>query len=216
MTSQATSAWNSLFQQNNKSIDSSKSFGILSELLARYGETHRAYHNLSHIIDCLPILQEFITSSKYNIHEFEIIFAWWCHDGIYDTRGKNNEEQSAELAVKFMVDLGIPKISQKLVSDLILATKHDKILETHDAQILIDIDLSILGASVKRFDEYEINIRKEYHWVSDEDFRNGRATILKSFLDRENIFSTPMGKERYQKQAETNIKRSISRLIEHI
>ena len=38
---------------------------------------------------------------------------------------------------------------------------------THDAQLLVDIDLAILGASKSRYDQYEKQVRFEYQWVDE-------------------------------------------------
>ena len=43
---------------------------------------------------------------------------------------------------------------------LILVTMHDAIAVGRDAAVLVDVDLSILGAETARFDEYEGQIRE--------------------------------------------------------
>jgi len=76
-------------------------------------------------------------------------------------------------------------------------------------RLIADIDLSIFGQSEKKFDEYERQIRKEYEWISEDDFVVGRSAILKSFLDRPKIYLTQILRTKYEVQARRNISRSI-------
>jgi predicted metal-dependent HD superfamily phosphohydrolase len=98
------------------------------------------------------------------------------------------------------------------VYSLILSTRHQAAASGVDAEILVDIDLSILGAVPVRFDEYERQVREEYSWVPDFLFRRERKAILKEFLARPRIFSTTHFRDRYEQQARSNIERSLERL----
>lgn len=77
---------------------------------------------------------------------------------------------------------------------------------------MTDIDLAILGAPQARFDEYEDQIRREYAWVPEADFRAGRARILESFLARPRIFQTRHFNARLEESARENMARSLARL----
>ena len=78
-----------------------------------------------------------------------------------------------------------------------------------DAQVLVDADLSILGAQPARFQEYEAQVRSEYGWVPDATFRATRAKILKAFLGRPHLFCTAPFRERYEAQARRNLQHSL-------
>ena len=93
-----------------------------------------------------------------------------------------------------------------------MATRHEAVPRGVDAEILVDVDLSILGASRERFDEYERQVREEYAWVPDFLYRRERGKILKDFLARPRIFSTALFRSRYEEQARSNIGRSLERL----
>ncbi len=69
-----------------------------------------------------------------------------------------------------------------------------------DTALMTDIDLSILGAQPHKFDQYDTDIRREYSWVPDEQFRQGRVQVLKSFLDRAKIYTAPYFSEQYEQQ----------------
>ena len=80
-----------------------------------------------------------------------------------------------------------------------------------DAAVLVDIDLSILGSDMARFDEYEVQVREEYSWVPGPLFRSGRRKILQEFANRESIFTTEYFRDLYEAQARSNIARSLAR-----
>ena len=86
---------------------------------------------------------------------------------------------------------GVPRESVQHVHDLVMATRHTAVPSAQDERLLVDIDLSILGAERARFDEYEQQIRREYAYVPGFLFRRKRREILQGFLDRPAIYSTP-------------------------
>ena len=81
--------------------------------------------------------------------------------------------------------------------------------ETPDQQLIVDIDLSILGAPLERFFEYERQVRQEYSWVDEAIFRSVRSRILQEFLARPSIYSTMIFRDRLERPARENLKRSI-------
>ena len=106
-----------------------------------------------------------------------------------------------------------PAIVQR-VNSLIMATKHDQPCRSRDEAVLTDIDLAILGSDPERFAEYERQIRVEYSWVPDQQFRDGRTAILRRFLERDSIFQTESFRKRFEIQAKENLLASI-RMLEH-
>ena len=179
---------------------------VLRDLLSRYGEPYRVYHNLSHIVAMLDELE------MVNENNPAIALAIWFHDVVYDPKDKDNEEQSAELAKKEIQKIGLPSLLGEQVNNLVMATKHTAVPVDHTAQILVDIDLIVLGKSEKEFDVYEAGIRKEYEWVPQPDFCAGRLKILQSFLDRPWIYSTQLFRDKYESVARKNLKKAIKQL----
>lgn len=94
------------------------------ELVSLYGGTNRAYHNFVHIAHVLGELDKVYKLLK-NPDQVEV--ALWYHDSVYDTKTKDNEEKSADLAEKRLAEAGIKKQFIDGVTAMILATKHDKI-----------------------------------------------------------------------------------------
>ena len=113
--------WNDLWKRLGGQSDEVEAY---HKLVSCYREPHRAYHNLEHIDDCLCQLDD--------AHEFaqrpdEVEAAVWFHDVVYDTRASDNEEQSAEWAVRTIVDGGVSDEVAGNVSNLILATQHQSV-----------------------------------------------------------------------------------------
>ncbi len=147
------------------------------------------------------------------IHSDAIELALWYHDTVYDTKNKNSEKRSAQLVKDMIKNASLPDNFGELVLNFIMATKHSVVPTDPDTQLLVDIDLSILGQTDEKFDEYEKQIRKEYEWVSEEAFIAGRSKILQSFLSRPSIYSTDFFHDKYEERARRNISRSLSRLL---
>lgn len=179
-----------------------------TRLEAAYNEEHRAYHNLHHIADCLAELDIVDTPAAAESIELAI----WYHDVIYDTHTSDNEAQSAEWADR---DLRRFEFSDEIRDDvrrLILATQHTEKTEEMDEALLVSIDLSTLGKTRERYAEYAASIRQEYDWVPDSDFVEGRAKVLRSFLDRGSIYPHLEFRDRYEKQARENLAWELNQL----
>ena len=206
MTNHNEQRWMSLWERIGAQGNAHE---VYNDLVARYSEPHRAYHTLEHIGHCLDELEQ-VRHLATNPDAVEL--ALWYHDAIYDTKTKDSEERSAALAVEMVENALLPSSFGQSVANLIMATKHTSAPTDPDVQLLVDTDLSILGQSEDRFDEYERQVRKEYEWVAKDAFTAGRSAILKSFLDRPTIYSTPFFRNKYEAQARANIARSLARL----
>jgi predicted metal-dependent HD superfamily phosphohydrolase len=197
--------WDALWARLGAAGDSGHMY---EALLARYSEPWRAYHNASHIEACLGELSE-----CGNIDDGDVIeFALWFHDAIYDPRAKDNEERSAELARGAARAAGLSSSLGQAATLLILSTRHAEMPVGQDEQVMVDIDLAILGQASERFAAYEQEIRAEYEWVDDEAYRVGRMAVLERFLGRPRIYSTDHFHDRYEAAARANLTRSVSTL----
>ncbi len=138
--------------------------------------------------------------------------ALWFHDAIYDVKGYDNEALSAQWAKESLVAVGAPTDEIEQIFNLIMVTQHTHVPENLDEQTLVDIDLSILGERIERYDEYDIQVRKEYSWVPNEVYRVKRSEVLEMFLDRPFIYNTAYFQQYFELQARENLKRSIAKL----
>jgi predicted metal-dependent HD superfamily phosphohydrolase len=175
-------------------------------LVAAYSEKHRHYHTVKHIDHCL---QELDSAPGIAREPAEVELALWYHDAVYNPHSSNNEERSADLACALLMRHGAAVERVERVRAHILATRHEAPAVAADSQLVVDIDLSILGADVAAYAEFEANVRQEYRWVPSILFRRKRAEILESFLARPRIYSTELFHSRYESQARRNLTQAI-------
>jgi len=182
---------------------------VWTELERRYREPHRAYHNFDHIGHCLA---EFAAVKELAESPEAVELAIWFHDAVYDTHAKDNEEQSAKMAARFLDEAGVGAGLASDVEALILATKHSAPPTSRDAALLVDVDLAILGQPRERYAEFEREIRQEYSWVPAADFAAGRGAILRRFLERPWVYATEAMRSRYELAARENLAWAIGQL----
>lgn len=180
-----------------------------AELIARYGESHRHYHTAQHISECLA---HFDAIREYCEHAAEVELALWFHDAIYEPLARDNEARSAAWAARVMAGAGIVAVACDRVHALIMKTCHNALPQTPDEQLLVDIDLAILGADMARFDEYEKQVRAEYSRVPALLFRGTRRKILQAFLARPALYASPHFHDLLEIKARINLARAISML----
>ena len=182
---------------------------VLDALLARWAEPHRKYHTLQHLRECLDLFSRHRALAG---RPGEVGLALWFHDAVYDTTRHDNEAESAAWARRVLVEAGADVACAERVHALVMATRHSELPSTPDARLLVDIDLAILGAAPARFAEYERQIRDEYGFVPEPLFREKRAEILRGFLARPALFSTPALVDRFEASARANLARAIAGL----
>lgn len=176
---------------------------IQDTIFACYSEKHRKYHNLHHI----HTLLNFADSYKNKINDFSSVsFAIWFHDVVYDTKRDDNEDKSADFALKILNQLKADDALAEKVAAMIRTTKdHKHRCKTDDSEFFTDSDLSILGTSPCVYAEYADAIRQEYSWVPDVVYKKERKKILGSFLNRDRIYSTEIMRNQFEIQARENM-----------
>ncbi len=167
-------------------------------------EIGRVYHTLVHVQSVLETVEWLAELAP---HPNAVKLAAWLHDVIYDSQASDNEERSAKYAEQMCKNLSIP--DGHLVAALILKTKTHDAGSNADAQVLIDADLAILGADDLSYRAYAEQIRQEYDWVPEAQFRSGRRQVLERFLSRPRIFYFLTDLETPARQ---NIEAEIARL----
>ncbi|MEF2279340.1 phosphohydrolase [Deinococcus sp. YIM 134068] len=178
-----------------------------AEAFARpfYAEAHRAYHSAEHVRAVLEALD------SRGLLTPTLALAVWGHDFIYNPRASDNEERSAEVFGKWLREQGASSELMAEVRPLILATKHAAPPTTRAEALLVDADLSILGADERTFAAYDATIRREYAHVPGPLYSIGRRKVLRGFLERERIFTTPEFTE-LEGRAQVNLTAALKRL----
>jgi predicted metal-dependent HD superfamily phosphohydrolase len=183
--------------------------GLMNQLVAAYSEPHRKYHTLAHLRDCLA---HFDAARPLARRPAEVELALWFHDAVHDPRRDDSEERSAGWAHASVLASGCAADTADRVRDLVLATQHHRASDQPDTRLLVDVDLTILGTSYSRFDEYEGQVREEYAHLDDAAWREGRARVLRAFLDRPRIYQLDVFHDVYEQRARENLQRSLDAL----
>jgi len=188
-------------------VNEAAAAGAFAELAALYSGDGRYYHTLRHIEAILGYIDDLRPLAED--HTMVEVAAWF-HDVIYDPKADDNEAQSAEYASQALLGLGLSQELQERVAGLILATTtHEPVSNDIDAQVLLDADLAPLAADEAIYARDARNIRKEFAWIPEAEFRANRASNLAKFLDRPRLFETDLFFEMLEDRARGNITREI-------
>ena len=179
---------------------------LKSRLINAYSEPSRQYHSLQHLLECITHLEPVIHLAH---HPGEVEISLWFHDAIYDPKAKDNELRSGQWASDALIDKGASPVQAQRVRSLILATRHQSTPTEPDQQLIVDIDLAILGASPARFAEYDAQVKAEYLWVPNVIYRRQRQAVLQAFLDRDPLYRTAHFRHQYEQPAKANLQGAI-------
>jgi predicted metal-dependent HD superfamily phosphohydrolase len=198
-------AWESLCRRY--SADENLTGELWQELKTAYTAKDRHYHNLDHIAYMLELANRY----KVDHVQFDLLlFAIFYHDIVYKSTRSDNEAQSAALAGERLRRLGIPESGIQLVKEMIIATKAHQQHEDDLINLLLDLDLAILGAEEARYDGYSQGVRKEYSIYPDLLYKPGRRKVLQHFLSQDHIYTTPAFQAEFEDKARANLQRELA------
>lgn len=189
------------------------------DLVLRWSEKHRGYHDLRHLDEVLEALTELRDSALDTDAEWAaVVFAAWFHDAVYDIAapdnpGPDNERRSGELTRNVLSANAIDAVTVAQVVSLVEASEAHDVSDTHGPQAAFhDADLWILSAPQVRFDDYCDQVRGEYAAVPDAAYAHGRAAILTPFLTRDRVYRTDHAHRMWESTARDNLSRELARL----
>ncbi|MEU3738340.1 MULTISPECIES: hypothetical protein [unclassified Streptomyces] len=172
-------------------------------LLARWAEPQRRYHTTAHlsaVLDHIDVLEEHADDPEL------VRLAAWFHDAVYAPDRSENEERSARLAERALQEAGLAPAATAEVARLVrLTVSHDPADGDHNGEALCDADLAILAAAPDAYAAYAAAVREEYSFVPDEDFRAGRAAVLRQLIALPRLFRTPYGAAEWEGPARENL-----------
>jgi len=207
LVSDLQSRWKLLRDEIGLGDTAQRSF---TDIQKHYTETHRMYHNLSHIHAMLKNCDTYISEIE-NHRVFKL--AVWYHDIIYRSTRKDNELKSAEYALNVLPDSDLSPLELDRLKQLIISTKsHDVLLNSFDNHLLLDADLAILATSRETYIRYTHTIREEYKIYPDFLYKRGRKKVLQHFLERKQIYFTEAFKMQHEANARENLKWEIATL----
>lgn len=185
---------------------------IGDDLLARWNEPHRTYHDEQHLADVLLALEQLGAAGE--AIRLETLIAAWFHDAVYRGDPGEDEAESARLATTALGSLGVDDALARHVGEMIVATTpmHEIVDPPLSLVHLLDADLAIFAQPCERYDAYAAAVRVEYAHMPDADFAAGRARILSSYLEQPVIYRSETARAVWEAKARENLAREIAEL----
>ena len=176
-----------------------------------YDSPVRAYHNWLHVQACVAQIPSFVCD-----HPRRVFLALVFHDAIYTAGRTDNEAKSAELA-RALLGGCTSRPELDAIDRMIRATSnhHAHTASTdRDLAVMLDIDLSILGASREAYARYAHAIHEEFvpSATTDAQFRIGRLEFLERTLASPRLFITSEASRRWDARARANMAWEIDSL----
>lgn len=183
---------------------------LRDRLVTAYGQERRGYHDLTHLAEVLDHVETLGAAADVDVEA--VVLAAWFHDAVYDGAG-DDEERSAALATEELTAAGLEPRRVAEVARLVrLTATHRPGPDDRNGQVLSDADLAVLAADPERYAGYVAGVRAEYAHVADDDFRRGRAAVLRELLAKPSLFHTAAARERWEERARANVSRELAGL----
>ena len=177
-------------------------------LLKAWDEPHRIFHSRVHLRECLFHLEQERWGGLIDTVDRSLIaLALWFHDAVYDVKAPDNEEKSAAWAVQSLALLNVSTENLDTIKHLILSTKLSYTRTECPLEAWVhDMDLHVFGAPFKRFALYTQEMRQEFAWVDDLNYRRGSDLVLRRLITNPlGIYRTEAGRLDYEDTARQNI-----------
>lgn len=177
-------------------------------LLDAWSSPDRGYHDPLHLDEVLDRLDELADAVPHT--RPEVLLAAWFHDAVYDGE-LDPEGRSAAWARDSLAE--VPDVDVDEVVRLVLLTReHLPQVTDSDGVALCDADLAVLASEPQRYADYVAGVRREYAHLDDATFNAGRAAVLRSFLEREHVFTSTAARELWGTAARANAEREVADL----
>lgn len=190
-------------------------------LIEMWSSPDRHFHNLKHAINMLARVDELADES----HDPDVMrLAAWYHGCVFSSakeqtyrrNGGEDEVASAAYAAGDLHRLGLPDATVDRICALILSLKRHSLPRNDiDALALNDADLGALAVEPQQYKRYRQLVRQEYAHIPAEDYLRARLTIITRLLDREMLFSSPLG-QRWERAARQNLQAEKQRLTDEL
>jgi predicted metal-dependent HD superfamily phosphohydrolase len=182
-------------------------------VVSRHREPHRRYHDLRHVRWVVRHACELAPRFELPADAVdEIVAAAFFHDAIYDPVKSDNESASARHATAVLAELEWPAPAIARVAEMIAATAGHVDTDDLATAVLLAADLGVLAAEPSRYIEYATAVRHEYGHLDDEVWAAGRATFIRTLLERERIFPTILDLDDWERRARANLTAELAAL----
>ena len=155
-----------------------------NDIIRRWNEPHRFYHNLDHLNYLLEYFHNMYMNSQITMEEMtRLMVVAFFHDVIYDSKANDNESKSVDYFLEkskergYFKDEFIDQVCMMIMDTSKRTEPIDKL-----SKIFWTADNSILGFPVNKLIEIEHKIFQEYQWVSYPKYKEGRIAFLESSI----------------------------------
>jgi len=154
---------------------------IDNEIIPRWNESHRFYHNIYHLNYLLDRIYSIV-----DITELErdiLIISAYFHDIVYNPKKSNNEQKSVDILNDYTQ---IPTNIREKCSEIIMDTSSSKTPTDELSKLFWLLDREILNSDIGDLIEYEHKIFKEYQFVPYDTYKKKRIEFLQTLIKRTN------------------------------
>ncbi|MFV0306555.1 MAG: hypothetical protein ACK5OX_02290 [Desertimonas sp.] len=183
----------------------------LDEVIGAHRQPARRYHGVRHVT--WVVRHVFELGDREPIADLDaVVAAAFYHDAVYDPRRADNETSSARWAQRALSGLGWQASRTHDVAALIGLTVDHRPTPGTDGAVLVDADLAVLGSGPAAYGAYVRGVRGEYAHIPEPDWRVGRPAVLRAFLDRDHVLTTPTARQRWESRARANLTAELAAL----
>ena len=184
----------------------------LDEVLGAYRAEGRHYHGIRHVAWVVRHVETIAADHPVDDVSATVAAAFF-HDVVYDPLRHDNEAESAAMAERAVREIGWPESVCRHVAELVLATAgHDVQGVDRDTAVLLAADLAVLAAEPSRYSDYATAVRREYAHIDEAGWRSGRGAVLRTLLDRPNLFAPELALDEWERRARANLTSELASL----
>lgn len=171
-----------------------------AQLIGRWSEPHRHYHDLRHLSETLVALDLLRPASP--LEELSL----WFHDAIHTNTPGTDEHRSADLAATLLPAAGLGAADTAEVVRLVLVTiDHRPTAGDLPGARVSDADLAILAAEPPRYRASVQALRAECPDLSEDAWRASRRARIAAFDQLHPLFHTRVGHAEWEGPARANL-----------
>lgn len=209
--SELVSRWSALLPH----ADERQVEALGAELLHRWGEEHRDYHGIHHLVSGLGALDALTPPDAPRDcpagGRLERL-AYWFHDAVHRHDPPRDEQASAQLARDRLTGL-LPAAEVDEVARLVLLTiNHDPRSYDAPGQRVCDADLASLALDPEGYAASVESLRRERPDLSEPEWEAARIRRTGLLLARATLFTSPVGRG-WEATARTNLADERRRLL---
>jgi len=192
-----------------------KSLEFVKNQLSQKLDKNCLYHNLAHTLRVFKSTKEIIDNSNLNEEDTKVLqLAAIFHDVGFISNPSNHEQESADVASKFLIEQGESDAIIEKIKACILATKVGVKPTNRLEDIIKDADVSHFGKD--NFEEVSEQLRKELKLVNSKKYSKSEWNELNLKVLKEHSYYSDYSKEHWNSKKEENIKHIMEEQTKNI